>query len=62
MLTYHLKRYAHRENTGIESRHEVMCNGNALLSLHFLKVLKHILETIYCQIHFQCLQEFDFYL
>lgn len=52
-------------NTGIESRHEVMCNGNALLSLHLLKVLKHILkhlETIYCQIRFKCLQEFDFYL
>lgn len=57
MLIYHLKRYAHRENTGIESRHEVMCNGNALLSLHFLKVLKHILETIFCQIRFKCLQE-----
>lgn len=49
-------------NTGSESRHEVMCNGNALLSLHLLKVLKHILETIYCQIRFKCLQEFDFYL
>lgn len=62
MLIYHLKRYAHRENTGIESRHEVMCNGNALLSLHFLKVLKHILETIFCQVRFKCCKKFDFYL
>lgn len=35
-------------NIGIEFGYEVMCNGNVLLFLYFLKVLKYIFEIIYC--------------